>query len=219
MTQRRARTADHKSSAAMTSSIQPPMEPGLAYEMIMGTVRGRLLILDVQFDGEGSLNKAERLALHIRKIVEAVSFAALSASEYTNSSQLLQQRTKDASQVLAWLKHKKLLRLPEAQRVVASTDPQYSTVCEGNPSVNLSAEDLQGMFSRASALIHERHPERLSQERLAIELQQLEKDAVALRHWLWSHIVFLRDAGFLIQMGMFGKPNFMRLMTRELPSA
>lgn len=93
------------------------MDPWAAYATLMGSVRGRLLILDMDVFGERELYRAERFALHVRKIVEAVAFAALSATEFKNKSQLLQQRTKDASQVLAWLDQKKLLRLPEAQRV------------------------------------------------------------------------------------------------------
>ena len=191
------------------------MEPGTAYETLMGTIRSRFLILDVDVENETVLNRAERFALHVRKIVEGVSFAALSATEFKNASQLLQQRTKDASQVLAWLDQKKLLRLPEAQRVTRSSDPLYQVVCEGNPPANVGATELQKMFSRASALVHERHPERLSQETLKGELQELEKDARSLRHWLWNHIVFFEGSGFLVQMGMFGTSGFMSLLTRE----
>jgi hypothetical protein len=64
------------------------------------------------------------------------------------------------------------------------------------------------MFSRASALVHERHPERLTKEALVTELQELERDARDLRHWLWNHIVFLGKEGLLVQMGMFGSPSF-----------
>ncbi|MBW8830922.1 MAG: hypothetical protein JF606_16140 [Burkholderiales bacterium] len=191
------------------------MDPVAAYEMLMGTVRGRLLILDVE--DESSLYRAERFALHVRKIVESMSFSALSATEFKNTSRLLQQRTKDASQVLAWLDQKKLLRLPEAQRVTPSSDPRFGAICEGNGPANIGAAKLQGMFSRASALVHERHPERLSQETLKREMQELENDARALRHWLWSHIVFLGGSGFLVQMGMFGTSSFMTLLTRQNP--
>lgn len=193
------------------------MQPGTAYESLMNIVRGRLLILDVSISDENLLNRAERFALHIRKIVEAVSFAALSAAEFKNNAQLLQQRGKDASQVLAWLEQKKLLRLPESQKVSCSSDPAYAVVCEGNPSVNIGVTELQKMFSRASALVHERHPERLSRDGLKQELQELEKDAQTLRHWLWSHIVFLGGSAFLVQMGLFSTPSFMTLLTRENP--
>jgi hypothetical protein len=145
------------------------MDPAAAYEILMGTVRARLLIHDVDVNEEGVLYRAERFALHVRKSVEAVSFAALSATESKNTSQLLQQRTKGASQVLTWLDQKKLLRLPESQRVTPSFDPRYGAVCEGNPPANIGVAELQGMFSRASVLVHERHPERLSQERLSRE--------------------------------------------------
>lgn len=193
------------------------MDPGAAYATLMGSVRGRLLILDMDVFGESELYRAERFALHVRKIVEAVAFAALSATEFKNKSQLLQQRTKDASQVLAWLDQKKLLRLPEAQRVTPSSDPHYQAVCEGNPSANIGVTELQGMFSRASALVHERHPERVSQEILKSELQVLEKDARELRRWLWQHFVFLGDNGFLVQMGMFGSSSFISLLGRQNP--
>lgn len=191
------------------------MEPGTAYETLMGTVRSRFLILDADFKDETLLNRAERFALHVRKIVEGMSFAALSATEFKNTSQLLQQRTKDASQMLAWLDQKKLLRLPEAQRVTPSSNPLYQIVCEGNPQANVGVTELQKMFSRASALVHERHPERLSLETLKGELQELEKDARSLRHWLWNHIVFFEGSGFLVQMGMFGTSSFMSLLTCE----
>ncbi|WP_374566045.1 hypothetical protein [Ideonella sp.] len=194
------------------------MDAVAAYEALMGTVRGRFLVLDVDVDGEGALNRAERFALHVRKTVEAVAFAALSATEHKNAGQLLQQRTKDASQLLAWLNRKKLLRLPQSQRLAPSTDPRYKAISDGRPTADLDAADLQGMFSRASALIHERHPERLSEEGLAIELQELERDARALRHWLWNHIVFLGKEGFLVQMGMFGSPSFMGHVSRAAPS-
>jgi len=191
------------------------MEPGAAYETLMRTVRSRFLILDVDVSGEDVLNRAERFALHVRKIVEAVSFAALSATEFKNRGQLLQQRTKDASQVLAWLNQKAILRLPEAQRIAPSSDPRYAVVCEGNSAANIGVAELQRMFSRASALVHERHPERLSLESLNGELLELEKDARALRGWLWNHIVFLGGSGFLVQMGRFETPSFLTLLTRE----
>ncbi|MDM0120428.1 hypothetical protein [Variovorax arabinosiphilus] len=190
------------------------MDPATAYELLMGSVQGRLSLLNGDIPDESVLYRAERFALHVRKIVEAVSFAALSATEFKNG-QLLQQRTKDASQVLAWLDQKKLLRLPEAQRVTRSSNPLYGAVCEGNSSKNLGVPELQRMFSRASSLVHERHPERLSQETIKDELQKLEKDAQALRHWLWSHIVFFGGSGFLLQMGMFGTLSFMTMLTRE----
>lgn len=183
----------------------------------MVSVRYRLLILDVDLNGETPLNRAERFALHVRKIVEAVSFAALSATELKNANLLLQQRSKDASQLLAWLEHRKLLRLPEAQRLSPSSDPAFKAVFEGDPSANIGVTELQRMFSRASALLHERHPERLSQESLIGELQELEKDARSLRHWLWCHIAFLGGRGILVQMGMFGTASFVGLITRQNP--
>jgi hypothetical protein len=114
MNKSRTRSANQQVSVAVGTQPRPPMEAVTAYEALMGSVRSRFLVLDVDVDGEGALNRAERFALHVRKIVEAVSFAALSATEHKNATLLVQQRTKDASQVLAWLDQKKLLRLPAA---------------------------------------------------------------------------------------------------------
>lgn len=214
MTKNRTRATNSNALAATPPAPRSSMEPATAYEILMDTVRSRLLVLDLDVDGEGLLNRAERFALHVRKIVEAVAFSALSATEHKNSSRLIQLRTRDASQVLALLNNKNMLRLPASQRVTSSIDPQYSAVCEGNSSADLSARDLQRMFSRASAILHERHPERLSQEGLAIELQELEKDARALRHWLWSHIVFLGNEGFWVQMEKIGSSTCMTPLTR-----
>jgi hypothetical protein len=65
------------------------------------------------------------------------------------------------------------------------------------------------MYSRASSLVHERHPEQLTDTQIESELKAIELDASRLRNWLWLHIMFLRGEGFLVQMGQFGTDSFM----------
>src|SRR4051794_32612549 len=78
---------------------------------------------------------------------------------------------------------------------------------------------LRAAWSRASALVHERHPERLDGATVATEITLLEEDARKLKEWLWLHIIFLRGEGFLLQMGQFGTPSFFVSLTRagDLP--
>lgn len=76
------------------------------------------------------------------------------------------------------------------------------------------------MFSRASALLHERHPERLLEAQVIAEREALESDLQRLRDWLWLHVMFLKSKGFLVQMGQHGTPSFMTDLTRlsDLPA-
>jgi hypothetical protein len=196
-----------------------PLAAVHAYQDTMTLIHLRLLVLDVRVDTENPIIRAERLALHVRKIVEGVSFAALSAMEHRNNRVLAGQRTMDADNLLDWMNKKGLLRLPSSQRVGASPLEGYAMLCEGAGDQDLSLSDLKEMFSRSSALVHERHPERLTAEVTASETAALENDALRLRSWLWNHIMFLRGEGFLVQMGQFGTPSFLVPLTRvgDLP--
>lgn len=184
----------------------PPQE---AYLLSASLICARLKQMDINMGDENALARAERFAFHIRKIVEGVAFAALSAAEHRNKNILEKLRTKSADQLLHILNRRDLLRLPRAQYVKKSTRPGYRLEVSGVGDLDLAVKDLKSMYKRSSNLIHERHPERLLPKTLAIELSDLENDAARLRSWLWSHIMFLGGAGFLVQMGLVGTDSFM----------
>jgi hypothetical protein len=189
------------------------LEPARAYEASMALIRTRLTTLSATEANGNLLARAETFAFQIRKIVEGVAFGALSAVEHRNRSLLKEQRTKDADKLLSWLAKKNLLELPSAQRL----DPpigEFNIVLSGVAERNLTVDQLSAAYGRASALIHERHPERLTVTRLQAELSSLEDDARSLRSWLWLHLMHLRGEAFLIQMGMFGTSSFFSSLGR-----
>lgn len=187
------------------------MDPEAAYFKSMMIIRSRFIAAEIAFPDETPLAKAERLALHVRKIVEGVSLASLSAAEARNGHRLPEQRTKDADKLLDWLEKKKMLELPAAQRFGIPTNG--ATVLEGGEGaargLDLSAKELRKIYSRASDIVHEKHPERLTPERVSKDLKNIGADVAKLRAWLWLHIIFLKNAGFLVQMGQFGTESFM----------
>lgn len=192
-----------------------PLEPAPAYETSMALIRNRFIAIDQELIDETPLNRAERIALHVRKIVEGVAFSCLSGVEHRNQQTLQDQRSKDADKLLSWLHSKQLLRLPTAQRFEPPPTREYKAVLAGAAQHDVDIDYLKSAYSRASSLIHERHPEGLTGDAIASELSAIEEDAKRLRSWLWLHIMFLRGEGFLVQMGQFGSASFMVPLTRQ----
>src|SRR3954464_10577458 len=91
------------------------LEPWDGYRRGMSMIRNRFVELERSRENEPRLMRAERTALHVRKIIEGVAYAALSAVEHRNQKMLAEQRTKDGDKLLDWLQAKGLLRLPHAQ--------------------------------------------------------------------------------------------------------
>jgi len=207
-----------KRSANSTSNQKPvvaPLEPAAAYEATMAIIQRRFLAIANKPDDETALNRAERVALHVRKIVEGVAYGCLSGVEHRNQQTLKDQRSKDADKLLSWLKAKNLLKLPAAQRLEPPPSPEFKMVLAGAGIYDLDVDRLNAAYSRASALIHERHPERLSADGMALELAAIEQDAEQLRSWLWLHTMFLRGEAFLVQMGQAGTKSFMVSLSRQ----
>jgi hypothetical protein len=167
-------------------------------------IRSRFVVCDDRNLGLGdNLVRAELIALNVRKIIEGVVFASLSAAEIRNQRLLAQQRTKDPDKLLKWLRDKGLLHLPSAQRM-GTLEPGFAAVLEGGKGaaagLDVAPSELLSMYSRASALVHERHPESIVSERLSKELAAIEADLCRLKNWLWLHIMFLSGTGYLVQM-------------------
>lgn len=193
------------------------MNPTDAYYQSMVIIRSRLIAGETEIDNDTPLARAERIALHVRKIIEGIAFASLSSVEVRNKQSFERVRTKDAVDILRWLNKKCLLKLPSAQRLGASV-PGYRMVLDGGAGtaqgLDLSLQELERMYSRSSSLIHERHPERLSPDEIAKELATIQNNLQQLKQWLWLHVMFLRGDGFLIQMGKHGTDSFMVNITR-----
>ena len=192
--------------------------PDESYFRTMTLIRSRFSSSEASILGETPLARAERLALQVRKIVEGIAFAALSGLEARNEKVLAGHRTKSADDLLIWLNKKNLLKLPSAQRIGPAVTG-FKVVMEGGAGsaagLDQDVGSLLRMFSRASALIHEHHPERYTEAKILADLQEIEADLRKLREWLWLHIMFLCGKAFLVQMGQYGTASFMVNLTKE----
>jgi len=208
-----------RSSNRTDHGIRPePIDAEVAYFHSAQIMRNRFLTAAVAGENETPLARAERIAFQVRKIVEGVAFATLSGVEVRNKQTLAELRSKDADKLLIWLDRKGLLKLPTAQRVGMPL-LGFQLVLEGGAGaaagLDLDKTNLLEMFSRASSLVHERHPERLTEEKVSSELLAVENDLHRLRGWLWLHTMYLRDSAFLIQMGQYGTSSFFVNLTRS----
>lgn len=186
-----------------TKTLLSPQE---SYAASMALIRARLASLKSKPEPESVLMRAERVGLHVRKIVESVAYACLSAAEIRNQRTLEKQRTKDADKLLSWLAAQRLLRLPNAQH--HEKQPGYRFVMSGAPENDMTMTDLKAAYNRASEIIHEKHPERISPDQLRGDLSRLEADAQRLHDWLWTHIMFIHSEAYIVQMDKFGTPDF-----------
>jgi len=199
------------------SPAQSPLE---AYQSCMSLIAERLRLLR-GYPNTGSYLDAEITALHVRKIVESVAFAGLSALERGSASRLDGWRTRDADKLLALMKAKGLLHLPEARDVTpGQPGTPYRMVVAPAPSRDLSCEELQAAYREASSVVHERHPERMDDDLIAQMNVRMTSTARRLDGWLWSHTTFFvgkdgRPNAFLIQMGLFGTPSFFAEITKQ----
>ena len=183
-------------------------QPAIGYQVAMRLIHARLVVVGNPAGGSLPLFRAEMAGVAVRKVVEGLAFAALSAAEHHNPKLPRSFRTKDASHLLSSLDSKGLLRLPEANDVLPPSDDTHVAILQGRPERNLTAAKLKAMYSRASAIIHERHPERLTDQAIAQELATLEQDVRDLRLWLWTHVTFIQEEAYAIQMDRIHAQDF-----------
>jgi hypothetical protein len=185
------------------------MDPRDAYQRSMQLIRARFTTIESAFSIENDMVRSEQIALQVRKIIEALAYCSLSASEKVNNTILRDQRSKDADKLLNWLDAKNILRLPAAQIFRESNIPSIKVIIEGAPEKNWTKDRLLQAFSRASAQIHQKHPEDLTNRYLAAAVAEIEKDARELREWLWKHTMDLRGEAFLVQMKFENPEHFL----------
>lgn len=203
--------SSNRGSAAKGASRAATMAAPDAYRASGLLIRKRLLQAETIINSRGDeLLQAEALALQVRKVIESVAFLALSAAEYRNKATLGEMRTKDADKLLALLQTRKMLKLPEAQDILTPSDPAYTMEVRGAQSRNLDLSFLKGAYSRASELVHERHPDRLEQAAVASDFRQLSADSLALQKWLWTHTMFFQGEIILVRMAY---PDAQRFIT------
>lgn len=183
-------------------------QPAMGYQIAMRLIHARLVAVGNPVEGSLPLFRAEMVGVAVRKVVEGLAFAALSAAEHQNPKLPRSFRTKDANHLLSSLDSKGLLRLPEANDVLPPSDDTHVAIFQGRPERNLTVAKLKAMYSRASVVIHERHPERLTDQTIAQEVIALEQDVRDLRLWLWTHVTFIQKEAYAIQMNQINAQDF-----------
>jgi hypothetical protein len=154
------------------------------FQDAMALIAARLQLLqEWPADDRAYIFVVESYALHLRKIVEGLAFAALSAFEHAEG--LLQHlHRKDPDALLRHLEKKGLLALPTSADVARSSDPASTVIVTPRAERDLQPRDLYDIWTRASAHIHERHPERVSKESLEKAVVEFDADTSGLRAWL-----------------------------------
>ena len=105
---------------------------------------------------------------------------------------------------------------PKSADVAQSPNPASTIIVTPRAERDLQPHDLYGIWTRASAHIHERHPERLTKETLEKAVAECGADASKLRSWLWSHRVHHKGQLFLVQMALAPQPGFVVLARRPV---
>ena len=179
----------------------------------MSIIAGRIQVFDELPADASFIFIAESYALHLRKIVEGLAFAALSAFEHTEG-RLDQLHRKDPDALLRHLDKKGLLRLPRAYDIRQSDDPTYRAKLLATPDRDLNVGDLYKVWDRASRVLHEQHPKRITKEVLQEIGTALRSDAARLRGWLWSHCVHFKGELFMVQMAKVNTEAFAATLKR-----
>ncbi len=193
------------------------LPPAKAYEQVMALIAVRFRWLSESIDSVvgGStyeaIRRAEAIAMDVRKIAEAVAFAVLSGVEWDGTVIPNRRATTRPLKLLRRLS-KVSARYPgmmRAQDVLVGGPLDAKATFRGAAGRDVDLSRLEPMWGRASQLLHERHPERLTPERIRGESEALVEDARLLRSWLWNHLLFVGQGQcFVVQMGQLGRPGF-----------
>lgn len=148
--------------------------------------------------------KAELAAFHGRKIVEAIAFGCLVATDNGLKHVPRDARGKwNAEEILLGLKSKKISTLPSPSEIRlanrgAIDESDARAVIEGIPQNRLSHDDLIGIYRRFHAWLHELNPY-TQPDRDAFhdeKIQSLNDDLKRIRDFIERHFISINGEGF-----------------------
>lgn len=135
------------------------------YLSVMQTIRRRFDVIEaLKKTSLDDFSKAESAAFHGRKIVEAISFACLVATENGLESIPRDARGQwNAEKIISSLKSKGIEILPSPSRIRPATvleeeSDRVKVVIEGLPERRLSHDDLIAIYQRLHSWLHEINP-------------------------------------------------------------
>lgn len=175
------------------------------YLSLMRTIRGRFDVIEALKESSAeSFPRAEAAAFHGRKIVEAIAFACLIATE--NGLKVVPKDAKghwNAEKIFKSLKSNGLSVLPSPSLIRQATVEEQrindvKVVIDGLPERRLTHDELICIYQRLHAWLHEVNPYTF-QNHLSFYAQKasvLWDDLAKLRLFLEKHFISIHGAGF-----------------------
>jgi hypothetical protein len=181
------------------------MNPMENYCSLMGTIRYRFDVIEtLRQSSTDPFLRAESVAFHGRKIVEAIAFACLVAID--NGFKNVPKDAKgqwNAEKIFKNLKSKKLTVLPSPSMMRQATPEEKSTsdvtwTIEGIPERRLTHDDLIEIYQRFHAWLHEVNPYTYQghSEFYTKKSATLWKDLEKLHLFVEHHAISIHGAGF-----------------------
>lgn len=175
------------------------------YCHLMVTIRYRFETLaQLSVSGIPPFAKAEQAAFHGRKIVEAIAFGCLVATENGLNQVPRDAKGKwNAKEILQSLRSKKIstLPLPSELRLSNRNTPEESgarAVIEGVQQKRLSHDELIAIYGRFHAWLHELNPYTQPNRELFHDthIESLNDDIARLRDFIERHFISINGEGF-----------------------
>ncbi len=175
------------------------------YWGLMATIRYRFETLaELSTSNVPRFSKAELAAFHGRKIVEAIAFGCLVATE--NGLRQVPRDAKgkwNAQEILLSLKSKKISAFPSPSKIrypdnFTGDEVNVRAVIEGIPERRLTHDELVGIYKRFHAWLHELNPY-IQPNRDAFHdshIQSLITDIERVRDFIERHFISINGEGF-----------------------
>jgi hypothetical protein len=178
------------------------------YAKLMALVKARLVKSRELLDGTHNLFALEQVALHLRKIIEAVAHASLISCEMRTGHVPRQVRDHhSASYILAYLSKRDLLQLPRHAliREQASEGAHTIDVHRGSPDL---LPWLLEIYEQCDAHLHELRPylqwdyfSGEAAEKFKVHWEGARQHHKEVWNWLWNHAVELEGKLYVARMG------------------
>lgn len=180
------------------------MQPFENYLSIMETVRARLDFIEIIKNSSGDdFARAETAAFHGRKIVEAIAFACLVATEHGLKHVPRDARGQwNAEAIFKSLDKKGLPVLPSPSIIRPATEAERSAsnvdiTIDGQPDRRLTLGELIAVYQRLHGWLHEVNPYTKDRATFYSEnAPQLWEDVVKLARFLERHFISIHGSGF-----------------------
>jgi hypothetical protein len=184
------------------SKIEPPER----YKQLAVRLRDRIEFAELVLKSSApAWQKAESLALQLRKSIETVAHMSLVATEHGLGELGVPKDIKrhwNAETIFKRLKQRGFNILPSPSRMQNSSDPRFKAVFAGVPEYRLSYDDLIEMYQWLHNLLHDDNPYRA----LTIEqshdtaLEKLSTLLVRIKNFTWIHFIGIRGEAFAVDL-------------------